>query len=288
MMNYWDSETLHTRIANPHNRLRHEAGSPNPQEVECYGRFLEMGLHQRIHTQSRKVVVLGMTPELRQLAHKMRCRVICVDNSAEAITLYIDWIAEEYRTNEHIIKADWMDLSDILEEPADAIIGDGVFGNVLSLNKYRELLHVFKESLHNEGFLILRTIMVPRNFAFSEHTTDRLIGQFRAGKITKAEFGFGMRIFGSYSGAYNTQSFILDNRMIFKRYEDWFKEGVLSDVEYTAIRCYYFEGPNLIPPQEIWEEILLDEGFTFQKLALEGSMWYEYYPIYYCYRTIHP
>ena len=124
--------------------------------------------------------------------------------------------------------------------------------------------------------------MVPRNFTPNDHSAQPLLKRFRAGELTEEEFGFGMRIFGSYSDAYNMQTFILDNKEVFAKYEDWLKKGLLSESEYTAIRRYYYAGPNLIPPQTVWETMLFEEGFTFQQYTLKGKMWYEYYPIYYC------
>ena len=283
LTNCWDSESLRARIADPYKRIRYEAGSPNSQEIECYGYCLSKGLSlgakkaEGCHT-----VILGMTPELRQLAHTMNSSVTCIDISEDAIKLYCDWIHEEHRAKENIVQANWMRIPDVLNKPADAILGDGVFGNITSLQGYSRLLRAFRESLCRNGFLVLRTIMVPENMNPNDHAAPQLLKRFRAGELTEAEFGFGMRIFGSYFDAYNVQTSILDNKALFAKYDDWFNKGLLSKSEYAAIRRYYYAGPNLIPPQTVWETILLEEGFTFQQYTLKGKMWYEYYPIYYC------
>ena len=282
LTNGWDSESLRARIADPYKRIRYEAGSPNSEEIECYGYCLSKGFRFGAKKDGWHVVILGMTPELRYLTHKMNCSVTCIDVSEEVIKLYCDWICEEHRIKENIIRADWMRLLDVLNKPADAIIGDGVFGNITSLQGYTRLLRAFREALCKDGFLVLRTIMVPGNINPDDHAAPQLLKRFRAGELTEAEFGFGMRIFGSYSDAYNVRTFILDNKKVFTKYEDWFKKGFLSEPEYAAIRRYYYAGPNLIPPQLVWETILLEEGFTFQQHTLKGKMWYEYYPLYYC------
>ena len=286
LTNYWDNESLRARIADPYRRIRYEAGSPNSHEIECYGYCLSKGFRLGAKkADGWHIVVLGMTPELRQMAHKMSCAVTCVDVSEEAIKLYCDWICEEDRIKENIVQADWIRLPDVLNKPADAIIGDGVFGNMTSLEDYTRVLRALRESLGRDGFLVLRTIMVPSNFTANKHAAQQLLKRFRAGELTEAEFGFGMRIFGSCSDAYNVQTFLLDNKEVFLRYEDWFKKGILSESEYAAIRRYYYAGPNLIPPQTVWETMLLEEGFTFQQYTLKGKMWYEYYPIYYCFKN---
>lgn len=283
LTNYWDSESLRARISDPYKRIRYEAGSPNSHEIECYGDCLSKGFSLGAKkAEGWHVAILGMTPELRHLAHKMRCSVTCVDFSEEAIKLYRDWICEEHRIKENIVQADWIRLPDVLNKPADAILGDGVFGNITSLQGYTRLLRALRESLCRDGFLVFRTIMVPSNINPDDHAARQLLKRFKAGELTEAEFGFGMRIFGSYSDAYNVQTFILDNKEVFARYEDWLKKGLLSEPEYAAIRRYCYAGPNLIPPQKVWETMLLEEGFSFQQYTLKGKMWYEYYPIYYC------
>ncbi len=288
MSNQWNFEALNSRIKDKNKHLRYEAGSPNKQEIECYGRYINKGFqHQRV-IQKMEVVVLGMTPELRQLAQRMGCQIICVDNNEEAIMLYKDWNLPEYCSNERILKADWMNLTKVLDTPVAAILGDGIFGNILSIRKYREMLRVLKESIQNKGFLVLRTIMIPRNFNISEYEAKSLMESFRDGKLTEADFGFGMRIFGSYDFAYEPQSFLLDNKMVFERYKDWTNRGLLSEKEYSLIQRYYFGGLNLIPPQDIWETMLAEEGFAFQSRPIVGRKWYEYYPIYYCFKIDHP
>jgi hypothetical protein len=164
-------------------------------------------------------------------------------------------------------------------------VGDGVFGNILSIPASRLHLRVFKNCLKDKGFLLLRKILIPKDLSLDKHKADVLLRRFRAGEITEAEFGFGMRIFGSYSEAYNRDSFILDNKIVFQRYEVWYNKGFLSEKEYAAIRRYCFNGPNLVPPQEVWENMLREEGYSFQLTTLKGRMWYQYYPIYCCFNT---
>lgn len=287
LSNQWDSKTLNARIEDINKRLRYEAGSPNVEEIECYGRFMRKAFQLTRVKINRHVVMLGMTPELRNLALDMGCRVTCVDNNTESIKMFKDWVSENHRLNEQIINADWFSLKDVLDIPADAIIGDGVFGNILSMEDYRRLLRVFSNSIKSEGFIILRTIMIPRDFNLDSHKAERLLSRFRTGEINEAEFGFGMRIFGSYAEACR-ENFLLDNKAVFVRYEDWFNKGILSKSEYEVIQRYYFRWHNLIPPQDIWETMLTEEGFAFQQYSLKGKLWYEYYPVYYCFKADEP
>jgi hypothetical protein len=224
-----------------------------------------------------------MTPELRQLAHDLDCNVTCVDISLQAIRLFRDWISGHRSDSERIIQADWLELAGVLDRKFDVIMGDGAFGNILSITESIMLLRSLKAIKREGGFLVLRKIMVPRLFYLHEHTAEALLKQFRAGEITEDEFGFGMRIFGSYSEAYNRDTFILDNDIVFRRYRGWHGKGVLSEREYRVICRYYFNGLNLIPSQDTWEYLLSEAGYHFQSSPLSGRMWYQYYPIYCCF-----
>lgn len=278
MPNDWDMSALSARIADHGARLRYEAGSPNPAETERYGAVLQTCLQDLPH--KPHVVVLGMTPELRQLAQTLGCRVSCVDNAAASIELYRDWIAAD--ANEHIVETDWMGMRSRLDSSADMILGDGVFGNVASLEAAQNLLEVLHQSLTETGSLILRTVVIPHDFALHEQRAEGLLERFRAGLIDDAEFGFGMRKFGNFAEAYDPQTQRLDNKISFERYQRWRDEGVLSQAEHAFIRRYYFGGYNFMPTQRCWEALLGVAGFDHERHVLQGKAWYEYYPIYHC------
>jgi hypothetical protein len=273
---YWDRPTLETRIADAGRRRRHEAGSPNPDEVARYRELLLNG------NRLRRVIVMGMTPELRVMALSVVERVITVDRNPEAISLYRDWTPEADRGREWIIRADWADLSRLVTGPVDGVLGDGVFGNVLTLDGHRRLLNSLREVVGPGGRIILRHAMIPRGFDPKSHSAERLLEAFRRGRMNETEFGFGMRLWGCFETAYDRRTSLLDNRMVFNRYGSWHADGRLTDGEWNAVQRYYYGGANMILQQEIWEGLLGECGFRFSLRPLTGRAWYAYYPIYDC------
>ncbi len=282
MPTQWDLKALRARTKDAKRRTLHEAGSPNREEIDLYGRFLAQAFPGRKPPLNKRVVVLGMTPGLRLLAHRLGCEVVCVDNNAASIKYFPDWNPPESRQTERVVQADWMDLSRVLGGPADAIVGDGVFGNVLSVEHHRALLEVLKDSVPEDGVLIFRKILIPRSFSIHENEAERLLEKFRTGGLTEAEFGFAMRIWGSFHHAYDPKTFLLDNGLVFERYETWLDEGVLSHDEHRVIERYYFGGLNLVPAQDLWESLLAEAGLRFRCGSLKGKSWYRYYPVYCC------
>ncbi|MFQ5619861.1 MAG: class I SAM-dependent methyltransferase [Rhodospirillales bacterium] len=278
----WDLKALRARTRDAKRRTLHEAGSPNREEIDLYGRFLLEAFPGRKPPLDKRVVVLGMTPALRLLAHRLGCEVVCVDNNAASIEYFRDWNPPESSETERIVQADWLDLARVLGGRADAILGDGVFGNVLSVEDHQALLRVLKDSVPEDGVLIFRKILIPRSFSVQENEAERLLEKFRTGGLTEAEFGFAMRIWGSFHHAYDPKTFLLDNGLVFERYETWLDEGVLSRDEHRVIERYYFAGLNLVPAQDLWESLLAEAGFRFRCEPLKGKSWYRYYPVYCC------
>jgi hypothetical protein len=273
---YWDRPTLETRIADVGRRQRHEAGSPNPDEVERYRELLLDG------PRPQQAVVLGMTPELRVMALSVVERVITVDRNPEAISLYRDWTPEADRGREWIIRADWADLSRLVTGPVDAVLGDGVFGNVLTLDGHRRLLNSLREAVGPGGRIILRHAMIPRGFDLELHSAERLLEAFRRGRMKETEFGFGMRLWGCFAKAYDRRTSLLDNRMVFDRYGRWHVDGRLTDGEWKAVQRYYYGGRNMILAQDDWETLLGECRLEYSMRPLTGRAWYAYYPVYSC------
>lgn len=273
---HWDRPTLETRIADAARRQRHEAGSPNSEEITRYRELLLDG------PRPRRVVVLGMTPELRVMALTAADRVITFEHSPDAIALYRDWVPEADPRREWILRADWFDLDRLLARPVDAVLGDGVFGNILTLEGHRRLLSVLRAILGPDGRIVLRQALIPRGFDPEALTAERQIEAFRAGRQSAAEFGFGMRLWGCYAEAYDPARGLLDNRVVFARYADWRADGRLTDEEWNAIQRYYYGGRNMILPQGDWEALLGECRLEFSMRPLIGRAWYAYYPVYAC------
>jgi hypothetical protein len=273
---HWDRSTLETRIADAGSRRRHEGGSPNPEEIARYRELLLDG------PRPSRTVVLGMTPELRIMALAASERVVTLEHNRDAISLYRDWTPAADRRREWILRSDWFDLERLLARPVDAILGDGVFGNILTMDGHRRLLSALRAVLKPDGRIILRQAVCPRGFDPEAHAAQRQIEAFRAGRLSVAEFGFGMRLWGCYAEAYDRTSGLLDNRVVFTRYADRRADGRLTDGEWNAIQRYYYGGRNMILPQDDWESLLGECGLEFSVRPLTGRAWYSYYPIYLC------
>jgi hypothetical protein len=274
--NEWDKKALQARISDRYSRKRFEAGSPNETEIAAYAAGLP-GPEQR-----DTAVVLGMTPELRVLATREFRKVISIDVNQDAIDLYTDWVPDEKRQCERIIRGDWFDMSQSVAGRVSTVLGDGVFANLTNVEQHIHLLRRIASVLHPMGRFITRMVFIPRYFRVEENSAKQLTAMFRSGMIDDAEFGFGMRFLAHYECCYDHDMFMLDNRKLFKETEEDFRAGRLTAEELSCMQRYYYGGKNCIVPQFLWEQLLDEAGFEFTIQECHGKAWYHYYKVYAC------
>ena len=275
----WESGSLQSRIEDAPTRRRFSAGCPSDLELQVYERELE-GL-----SEAGVALVLGMTPELRQLAVERFQAVVTIDASQEAIELYRDWLPLPLRRRETIVCGSWSLLADHaaeIEQPICVVLGDGVFGNMIGREAHLNLLTAIGNVMAVGGRLITRHAAYPVGYDFEANTAMRLLEMFRRGQMDEAEFGFAMRMTGHALEAYDPSSGRLQNHVIFRWCNAARSRGELNEQEYAIIHRYYFGGDNCIYSQDIWENLLQQVGFTWQKTTLTGKHWYAYYPLYTC------
>lgn len=280
MTQQWTKQAFEARIRNSKTRKRFPAGSPDVQEIRAYKDYISN--HYKGNLKDKKALVLGLTPELRSMLHHLGVSVICIDNNPNAIALFQDWVPENLDIQEEIIDGNWADLSNLISSPVDIVVGDGIFGNLLSLKGHLDLLKQIKSVISPTGICVFRKILIPREFSQKEYEANLLISKYETGLIDSAEFGFGMRIFGLMSQVFDDQSFLLDNKQSFAMFEQMYRDKKLTDSAISAIQRYYFDGFNLITPQDVWEKLLKTMDFDFDNTPLSGKQWYDYYCVYCC------
>ena len=264
----WSAQDLSARWQDRERRLRYPAGSPNDAEIAAYASCLPAG------SASHLAVVLGMTPELRTLALHRFARVVSVDHSETAIRLLGDWVDPVHRARELIVRSEWTGISRLLSAKAVAILGDGVFGNLPTLDAWPEMLRDLRELLAPGGALILRQALLPRGFTPAADTKWRLLERFRAGEIDEFSFGLGWRLLGHHDTCYDPAVAMLDSAAVVEATDADLAAGRLSRDEYDRTRRFAFRGTNVLPDEEAWERMLVEAAYDWRILPLNGRDWY--------------
>ncbi|MBI2992578.1 MAG: hypothetical protein HYY48_00175 [Gammaproteobacteria bacterium] len=279
----WNRQTLLTRICDVRARQRFAAGSPNETELRGYRDLLLAGTSMRTGRRPR-VAVLGMTPELRCTVLEVASALLSIDCSADAIALYRDWVPEEWSRRERIVQAEWSQELRRNRGQLDAILGDGVCGNLATREDHAELLNAAAEALANSGVLILRQALIPDGFDPEACRAEVQIARFRDGGLSEAGFGLGMRLWGFFEQVWDPAARALDNRVVYQRIDALVESGAMTQQERALVRRYYFGGRTMLLTRAEWETLLAEAGFSFKRHAFAGEDWYRYYPLYACRR----
>ncbi|MFT7824662.1 MAG: class I SAM-dependent methyltransferase [Sulfurimonas sp.] len=271
----WTQKVVDSRVEDGKKHQRYPAGSPNEVEIKQYAHYLpkrcEIG------------VVMGMTPELRNVAVRHCDLLVSIDCSFTAIETYKDWLDPAFRDKEKIIHGDWNDLEAFLDKKPGFIVGDGIFGNIHPLENYMPLLRSIRLMLDDGGSFVTRQCLMPEDVGSNtQWGRSTLLQEFRSGMIDEAEFGLSMRLQGYVKQAYDEKRALLDNKKVFACIESDYQEGLLSKREYEIIHRYFFQGINTIPTRSQWEGALNQSDFFYESHAINGKQWYAWYPVYHC------
>ncbi len=126
---------------------------PTVNEQQIYGKFLKEAAE---HRDNPKMVVLGVTPELRKLGHKYGYQVTCVDfspMSINAIGILMDGEGEE----DIVVRCSWFETP-LQKGQYDIVIGDGSM-NMVELKDWDRLLKNLHGLLKPGGCFVTRTLV---------------------------------------------------------------------------------------------------------------------------------
>lgn len=270
----WTPEIYQARIDDRETRRRHAAGSPSPVEIGAYLAACD-GLPA-----DGGALVLGMTPELREMAVCRFAGVVSVDASETAIQLYSDWLPEEFRSRERVIRGNWADVAELPIGRVHVILGDGIVGNLAGISETIRLLAMLRPMLLPGGRCVMRNVILPADLELARFGFDRLLDEFRLGQLDEAEFGFCSRMLGFHQNAYHSDVEILDNSSVYQRIDGMCETGELNGREAAALARYRFMGRNFFPSETTWGRILKEAGFGDPVThPAETRLWSSFYQV---------
>lgn len=272
----WGMDMLKKRISGEDNLEGYPPAAPLHEE-STYQLLMHNGLEQ---SGGSSLFVMGMTVAVRRAANKVSNNVMAIDVNSDAIELLGPAIDKKY--NEKILEKNWFDLPDFLEDKADVIAGDGIFCTMGSTSDSIKLLDCLRSILAEHGAMVLRVMVVPETFTTEGMAFNDILSDYRSGKLDDPEFGFAMRLWGFLDEAYEKNSHMLDCGVAFSKCEKMVATGEMLQTELDIMNRTYYIGKNYVPPINVWERMLVDAGFKFEKTTLEGKHWFQYFPLYYC------
>ncbi|MEM8750328.1 MAG: hypothetical protein AAGF28_08495 [Pseudomonadota bacterium] len=266
----WSKRDLQARIAG--NGHRHRAGSPAGREVECYRQNMVRALE---NAQSRRVLVLGMTPELRQAALDARAEIVSMELSQKAIDVYGDWIVSN--GSETIVQDNWLALDPSVHGRFGAILGDGVFPNLLTQGEQAALMGKLAQCLEPAGRIVMRHPVLPDAQELEDMHWTRLVSKLRNAEICEDAFGLSMRLWGLSQSADVMKDGMVDNAAVFSKIDALLDGGKISADEHQLVHRFRFFGKNLFASMGAFEELAARFDMAVTDHNINEGFWSRYY-----------
>jgi len=162
---------------------RNSPAAPSIEEVEVFRKFLHE-VDKNISVKPKKVLVLGITPEMREIAWGNGYEVVSVDIDKNMIKSMKDFV--KIKGRETIINDNWLNLEKYYSYCTfDLILADASLNN-LSFKDYQKILKIMNELLKDDGYFIVR------HFIIAEKDDLKPIDYFCKKKVFWKEKSLGM------------------------------------------------------------------------------------------------
>lgn len=261
-------------ITGKHRPRKSTPSMPSDPEIEIYRHWLRLG---KTREDVPHVLVLGATPELRDMALSENCQVTTIDINKEAVDAASECMTCKSSEKEIQIVGDW--LTHPFEKSSfDMVLADAAFNNVPT-HATAILFKRLSEMLVSNGFFITRNIVfLPERKPTS---VEDLVNKYRSGNINQFDLYYELRFYSDIgTGCYDKKTRRSDWGKFFDELDKACAEGRLNKLEYESMAWQRSAVIHTMYNKEEWEEMI--ENF-FEILTIE--FWEEqffssYFPIY--------
>ena len=137
----------------------------------------------------RKVLVLGVTPEIVQLNWPPGAHVVAIDSSPAMIASLWHGNAS---VPSHVACARWQ-LLPVKDAQFDAVVGDGSLNALSSLEEYGKVMGEVSRVLKSDGVFVLRCFVRPPQIETPERVLSKAMeGEFPTTAAFRMRFAFAM------------------------------------------------------------------------------------------------
>lgn len=167
-----------------------KAETPSADEITLE-KYYDLYTRMTAGAEEIQALILGATPELRDIVLSYHHYLTTVDRSWEALDEKTRLMHYKNSSHEKLVVKDWLEM-DFPANSFDAILGDGVL-TVLKREDQKKLLKKLRKFLKPTGSLLLREeAKLAQNIKF---TPDIIVNHFRAGNYNIFDLFFGLRLY---------------------------------------------------------------------------------------------
>ena len=246
--------------------------APSKAELNFYKKHCA-AIARRV--KSPRMLVLGPTPEIRDIGLRLGFKVTAVDMNKRILDLMKPFLRVKDRSGETVMLDNWLAVP-LLKNNFDVVIGDVSFNNLAA----KDIPFMFKRVhgwMKSGGFFILRNIVLPdRRADFGDF--NRSIELWRRRRIKTREFYFRWRFLHSYPGCFNKKLKIFEAAREFKWLDEMHWEGVFNKKEYGELNKARNVILHIVLPLKQFLK-LFNKYFATVEISAEVPEKFGFYPV---------
>ncbi len=182
-----------------------------------------------------KILVLGSTPELRDLALKYNCQLITVDLSQEMIAKLTPLMKYNPAGQEKIYYANWLQMP-LTGQSIDIILGDGVYANAYYEN-WSCFSQELKRVLKKDGRIIVREIEIDPSR--ERKTVEQHDQEFQQQKYHWFDLWFNLYLYSDLTEqCYDAENYKWSLEKFYQQLETAWKQGRLSAAAWQTMAWF--------------------------------------------------
>lgn len=225
---------------------------------ELYASKKSLGIPDKIEVQKMKellqqyvvpgdaVLVLGATPELRNIALELGCKVLSMDINLEMISKREKNVTTKDHDRDVVARSNWLQPWFVKEHFFKAVIGDTCFTN-LPYPQMIELFGIIKRLLQKEGVIIVRHAVL-----YDEHTPDQLVSLYKQGEITAKDMIILTHMNRHFKRPYVNKT--VDMNTAFEHVASFLKKHKISRKLCEYIKSHQFNGIHMFYEKREFEK----------------------------------
>lgn len=254
---------------------------PSKEELKIIENYLKK-IKENMFNQQAKALILGATPEYRDILARLKFAVTMVDfnsDSVEAMTFLLKY----KKATEKMIITNWLKMK-FKPNTFDVILGDWVINNLPSFNDYKKLFVNITKFLKPEGLFISRTHVWSKKEKI--RTVKEIMEMYE--KKPKEKFSF-LQMLQDYSEAstYDKRNFTIDLEKFYHiNLPIAYAKGEMNEHHFEEFVWKFVQGKRRIKlfltfPEKLTLEKLIKRYFKIVARKYSKDYLYSYHePIY--------
>jgi hypothetical protein len=208
--------------------------APSQKEQEFYKKYCEKVTPSG--NLPKRALILGETPELRDMAINAGLKSVAVDISEKMMEKFSELMEKQGDIRDKKIIKDWLEI-DLSPNSFGIMMGDASLNNLVTIEDNERLADICRNILAKNGYFIVRQVFYVKDYE-GYPDPKKVIDDYRAGKISWEDFFMELRINSFKDQVYSPETFQYNAGKAFDLIEGIDKDGLVTQSEYERINTF--------------------------------------------------